>query len=432
MTARFFLPFFRFFTQIACSALLVSVSSTVSAAEYQGPIFPNENFEDARLNEPLPLPKQNPLLQRPRSSNKQVVFDDLDPVSPTISQGSLQEILNEEEFDILPTRIIRQNRIPRVTARMIDDGDVIFMDDGAYIPNGEWQPKADFEGEVIGECPSAVGPYFSGPIPMTFGMGLFDNLTLFAETTAFKTELNNGVGSYGLSQGINWSTAITPQGTVTAQYGVRAVQGDMFQPSRSQCFMTAGVFKRLAFASVQGGVAVDWLHDHSTFGSVDLRQMRCELSIRSFRNFEYGFMGGFDVFRDRPATQKINDLAFVRNLGTLGAVDVQDYYLFFVRKPLDSGGQVEFRCGATERGDFLTSILGEAAITDRLAVNGGITMLAPSEGKSTSGNYREKWSMSLGVVLYFRGGAMCRQANLYRPMFDVAGNNSFFTRIIGR
>ena len=76
------------------------------------------------------------------------------------------------------------------------------------------------------------------------------------------------------------------------------------------------------------------------------------------------------------------------------------------------------------------SALVEAAITDRLAVNGGISMLAPYEGQSIYGNHRESWSMSMGVVLYFRGGALCRSANLYRPMFDVAGNNSLFTRLL--
>jgi len=194
--------------------------------------------------------------------------------------------------------------------------------------------------------------------------------------------------------------------------------------------MTAGVFRRFAFTSVQGGVAIDWLHDHSRFGSVNVRQMRCELSARSFRNLEYGFIGGFDVFRDRPRIRNFDRL----HHGFLhyAVVDVQDYYLIFVRKHLDTGGQVEFRCGATERGDLILSAFGEAAITDRLAVNGGIAMLAPSEGRSNRGNYRESWSMSLGVVLYFRGGAVSRSANLYRPMFDVAGNDSFFTRIVGR
>jgi hypothetical protein len=76
------------------------------------------------------------------------------------------------------------------------------------------------------------------------------------------------------------------------------------------------------------------------------------------------------------------------------------------------------------------SALAEVPLTDRVAVNGGIAMLSPSGGQTEMGNYRENWSMSLGVVIYFRGGAACRQVNSYRPMFDVAGNNSFFTRMM--
>ena len=431
MITRFSPPLFRSATWAVCLAFLLNVSS-VSGAEYQGPVFPGERVADAGLNEPMPLPRQNSLLQRP-SSSKQVVFDGLDPVSPLVSQG----ILYEEEFDVQPTIGIRQNRIRPRTTRIIDDA-AIFVDEGEYTQDGSWQSTADVEGEFVGSYPSAsypseMGGYYTGPIPMTFGMGLFDNLSLFADATAFKTELDNGVGRFGFAQGINWSTPITPQGTVTAQYGARTIQGDCFSTaSRHQTFMTAGIFKRCEFSAVQGGVAVDWLHDHSRLGTVDLRQMRCELSVRSPSNLEYGFIGGFDMFQDRPTTRQINRLARHRNLGRFGAVDVQDYYLLFIRKHLDIGGQVEFRCGATERGDFLISALGEAAISDRLAVNGGISMLAPSEGQSIHGNHRESWTLSLGVVLYFRGGATSRPANLHRPMFDVAGNNSFFTRIVGR
>jgi hypothetical protein len=144
-------------------------------------------------------------------------------------------------------------------------------------------------------------------------------------------------------------------------------------------------------------------------------------------------MGGFDVFQDCPTTPTIDWLVNPFDLPNItGMVDVQDYYLLFLRKHLNCGGKAEFRCGATERGDLLVGILGEAAITDKLAVNGGVTLLAPAEGRSACGNDRESWSMSLGVVLYFRGGAMCQQANLHRPMFDVAGNNSFFSRIVRR
>ena len=433
MIARLSPPPFRSAAWMLCLAFLLNVS-LVSANEYLGPVFPGEGIVKTRLTEPPPLPRQNhaaqnhnPLLQRPQS--RQVVFNGLDPVGSIASQG----LHHEDDPNIQSVPVISQNQTlsniaGNMPERFVDpNGNVIFVDDGIF-----------FHSEIIGEFPYESdsfesGSTFGGPIPITFGMGLFDNLILSAEKTAFKTDLNNGAGSFGLAQTINWSAAVTPQGAVTAQYGIRTVQGDMFsQQSRNQTFMTAGIFRRFALIPLQGGVAVDWLHDHSQFGSIDVRQMRCELSLRSFSNLEYGFMGGFDVFQDRPALPRNMELLpDYQTSWAFAAVDVQDYYLLFVRKHLATGGQVEFRCGATARGDLVLTALGEAAISDRLAVNGGFSVLAPSEGRSVQGNYRESWSMSLGVVLYFRGGAMSRPANLHRPMFDVAGNNSLFTRIRG-
>jgi hypothetical protein len=190
--------------------------------------------------------------------------------------------------------------------------------------------------------------------------------------------------------------------------------------------MTAGLFKRFNFIPVQGGVAVDWLEDRlPQFGPVNLRQMRSELSYHlRGRNVEFGFLGGFNIFHDHPATSHVY-------LGE--RVDVLEYYLLFARKHLDSGGQVELRCGSTGYGGFLMGALCEVAISDRIAVNGGLTVLSPIGGEQDSpAHLRESWSMSLGVVLHFRGGSVCRSMNSYRPMFDVAGNNSFFTRMIVR
>jgi hypothetical protein len=409
MTANFFPPSFaqcglRSVSWTICLTLLLNVV-TVFASDYRlGPDLPDDDDAYAQFTEPMPLPqKRNPLLQRP---NKQVVFDDLDPVASVLPPGFPYE------------------------------GQVIYEEDNVPIRGGikRIQPITDSSEEIVGEYPVGMEGFYTGPVCLTFGMGLFDNLSFFTEATTFKTGLNCGAGSMGLGEGLNWASPVTPQGTITAQFGIRAVQGDMFfQPStRSQVFMTAGIFKRLEFANVQGGVAVDWLEYRVPLfgGPIYVRQMRTELSARSFRDFEYGFIGGFDVFRDRPTVgpflvgPDFDDPTFF-------AVDVQDYYLLFARKHLDSGGQVELRCGATARGDLILNALGEVAINDRIAVNGGISCLTPSEGRSAHGNHRENWSMSLGVVVYFRGGATHRQANLYRPMFDVAGNNSFFTRIVG-
>ena len=164
--------------------------------------------------------------------------------------------------------------------------------------------------------------------------------------------------------------------------------------------MTAGLFKRFDFARFQGGVAIDWLEDRTRHvGPVELRQMRCELSTAALGSLECGFIGAFDIFRDNPKVwYKDSDVT----------VNVHDYYLLFVRKYLDSGGQVEFRGGLTARGDIIINALGEVAISDRLAVHGGLSVLTPSDGRSYSphGNRRESWEMSMGVVLYFRGGAV--------------------------
>jgi hypothetical protein len=404
---------FRVVAWAICCAFLWNVAS-LSAADYRGPVFPEDLIVDMEYVEPLPLPKRSPLLQRPqsqRSNSQQVVFDDLDPVNSIIASSFFYD---EEDA---PPKVVRQRQPARVASAM-DTDDIVFTENGEIIHGGI------VHGGIIGASSCAMESYAIDSFPVPFGMGLFDNVSLFSESTAFKTGLSGGRGSLGLSEGINWSAAVTPQGAVTAQYGVRAVQGDLFNsPTRNQLFMTAGLFKRFNFASVQGGVAVDWLRDHTQYGTINLRQMRCELSTRALGSLECGFIGGFNVFQDRPA---------IGYGGSREIVDVHDYYLLFIRKHLGNGGQMELRCGSTARGDFTMSALGEAAITDRLAVNGGITMLAPSGGQRMDGNHREIWSLSLGVVLYFRGGAVFRQMNSYRPMFDVAGNNSFFTRIVGR
>jgi len=385
-------------------AFCVNVS-VVFAADYVGPVFPEDSLVLPEISEPLPLPmpKRHHLLQRP--VNKQVGFDDLDPVGSILPHSLLDEGIDFQRPSV------RQSHTPARTTRMSGTENAIFTD---Y--------SEEFQDDIIGDYPEYsfdVDGCVPGPFLVPFGMGLFDNVSFFSEATSFKTGLNEGAGSIGFSEGINWSAAVTPQGAATAQYGVRGVQGDMFDlPARTQLFMTAGIFKRLEFASAQGGVAVDWLQDTSRqFKTVNLQQLRCELSLRAISDVECGFMGGFGVFGNLP-----------KRSGR--TVDVRDHYLLFVRKPLACGGQAEIRGGASERGEVIMGALGEVAINDRLAVNGGLTMLFPTGGQSYTGNLRESWSMSMGVVLYFRGGASCRQTNAYRPMFDVAGNNSFFTKVV--
>ena len=393
------------------------------AADPLGPVFPRNATAidtvtiDTHLPEPQPLPKRHPLLQRPQG--RQVVFDDIDPVGSIMPPG----FLYDEDFALPLSQPGSSSRTPASLAPSVNpDNASIFTEHGEIIYGEiisshaiDFTPSFNFDSEN----------YVTGAMPISFGMGLFDNITFFSDVTTFKTGLNNGVGSFGFSEGMNWSTALTPQGSVTAQYGVRAVQGDFSHINkRNQFFMTLGLFKRFDFARVQGGIAIDWLTDRSQFGPVELRQMRCELSRRFLDgSIELGFHGGFDVFQDQPK------IPFRR--GTR-AVDVHDYYTLFARKYLSNGGQIEFRCGATAEGDLVVNALGEVAISDRLAVNGGLSVLAPGKDRYSpyGDTFRESWTMSMGIVLYFRGGAVFRQINPHRAMFEVANNNSFFTRIV--
>ena len=403
-------------SSIAICIAFVFAGTAVYAADHLGPVFPrnsqNELAFPESLPEPLPLPNRNPLLQRPQS--QQVVFDSLDPIGSIVAQN----LIYDEDFDPQP-QIVRQRQVPNRRNSTADAGNVIFTDEGMMV---------DDYSQLFETNSLSSDTYITGPFPVAFGMGFFDNITVFTETTAFKTGLSGGAGSFGISEGANWSAAMTPQGTVTGQYGVRAVQADLFaEPIRSQLFMTAGIFRRFDRLPIQGGVAFDWFEDRTRhFGPVKLRQMRCELATRSLGRFEIGFAGAFNVFNDKPT---IWDVELPDAMGVYTTAP-QDYCLLFFRKYLDNGGQVELRCGATTYGDFIFNALGEVAVSDRIAVNGGLSFLAPAGGHSVHGDYLESWSMSMGVIIYLRGGAVFRQANAHRSMFNVAGNNSFFTKAI--
>ena len=412
MTTRFSPPSFYALPWAICLTFLLNASA-VFAADHLGPVFPRNTVVEVELDEPLPLPRNNALLQRPQT--RQVVFDDLDVVGTIVPQ----HLFHEEDFGIQPQIIRQRQPSPRMAP-------VIETDNAIFTNNSFMDTTEIIRSRIISDLPFGMSSTcgvdtFScstSTIPVPYGMGLLDNITLFGETTTLKTGLCNGGGSFGLAQGINWSAALTPQGAVTGQYGVRTVQAEFnSHPTRHQLFMTAALFKRFDFARLQTGVAVDWLQDRTQyFGTVKLQQMRCEVSTRIFRSLECGFIGGFSVFPNRRDIWEV--------------ADVHDYYLFFVRKHLPNGGQLELRGGSSAHGDFIIHTLGEVAISDRLAVNGGLSVLTPSGGTSYGprGAYRERWSMSMGVVLYFRGGAIFRQANSHRPMFNVAGNDSFLTR----
>jgi hypothetical protein len=275
-----------------------------------------------------------------------------------------------------------------------------------------------------------------------FGSGILDNLTIFGAATGFKAgQLDRTFGdNFGFTEGLNWSAPVSVQYcTLSTQLGFRAVHSNINgnfanqigiaeKNHRTQYFITAGLFKRTLTSPFQAGIAFDHFEDNM-YGKITLTQLRVELSIRTFSNLEYGFIGGFGLESD--SNSRINYRENLLN-NTLAnnyryKIKSQKYYTLFARKYFGVGNLAEFRIGASEYGNVFMSASGEFPISDRVAVNGSMSTMIPG---GSGGWNRENWDLSVGIVIYFRGGAMTKTCNENRPMFDVAQNGSFLTRII--
>ena len=452
------------FSALTILALAVSSVMANDWGPYLGPSFPDESgsftvIEDEFVPATISgsrSAKQLPSMTERRSSRntgRQAAFEaPPEPDAMIIPQSFFEDDpgTSGAEHPTAP-KTLKKNRLAIETGNgsysghemsaashgiILNDGETIvneftFGDDAYYMADASGMQT----GGVYDDCSPALNGYYASPMMMkSFGSGVLDNLTIFGGVAGFKSELDAGRnGNFGFQEGINWSGPATPQCTVSAQVGFRAIQSNIngnsgvsSKRSRNQYFVTAGLFKRDLAYPIQGGVVFDWMDD-DFYGKVKVRQLRCELSARTFSNLEYGFLGGFGV--SKSGTSFIN----LREdpTGTTGyGIEAQQYYLLFARKHFASGGVAEGRVGLTERGDTILSAGAEFPLSDRFTLNGGFTGMIPREGRGAGGCRRESWDISVGFVFYFRGGACSKPYNPCRPMFDVAGNGTFFNRIV--
>ncbi|MDR1269339.1 MAG: hypothetical protein LBK82_07425 [Planctomycetaceae bacterium] len=428
--------------------------STLHAEEwgpYLGPVFPTDVDEEIveeytpdsmtrSRGRQLPLPAKKRAV---RTVSQQTDFDEVLNSGTTIIP---QQLLNEEyvsetmpivpktrtkktpqpdESPILAPSIINNNN----NNETLNDGEWIV--DDSNIQN--WSALTNTYGDVYNEYSPILENGYAGPMLLKpFGTGLLDNVTVFAGATGFKGELDAG-GNFGFTEGMNWAAPVTPLHTVSGQVGFRAVQsningnGNTNRNGRNQYFVTAGLFKRDLSFPIQGGAVLDWFQD-DFYGKVHAQQIRYEISARTFSNTEYGLLGSFGI--SKKGNSYLDNWKNITGEPYTFAVQAQKYYLLFFRKHLASGGLVEFRCGLTDNGDTILAGLGEFPLNDRFSLNGGFSAMIPEEGHGHGGWQRENWEISVGITFYFRGGAMSKPANPYRPMFDVGGNGSFFNRIV--
>ncbi|MDR0870701.1 MAG: hypothetical protein LBN39_07910 [Planctomycetaceae bacterium] len=411
-------------------------------------IVPQGFLGGGEEDEPAPL--ETPPLTKPQTRKKtSKTIETAEGITPPPDySGYFVNIPKPESSKQAMPKPLPAKQVP--AGIILNEGEFLVADAGepiaANAPNASTLvPPGGVFSEVLPsfaapsvDNPALASSYGSPMIIKTFGSGALDNLTLFGGASGFKSETDFGAGtngSFGFSEGFNWSGPATPQETVCAQFGFRAVQSNVcgnttsHKNSRGQCFVTAGVFKRFSAYPLQGGAVVDYLDD-DLLGKTKTYQGRCELSVRTFRNLEYGFLGTTGLSKQSNAAANLRGNLFYGTVDNIYAFKAQQSYQIFIRKHFAFNGSAEVRAGATDRGDTVLSASGEFPVSDRLSFNGGFSALIPEEGHGYNGSKRESWAVSFGAVFYFRGGATTKESNPYRPMFDVAGNGTFYNRIV--
>ena len=111
------------------------------------------------------------------------------------------------------------------------------------------------------------------------------------------------------------------------------------------------------------------------------------------------------------------------------AFQTLDQYDFYYRRQFCHGGDFRIWGGFTgTSGATSGGIVGadfEVPLAKRLAIDGGFNYFIPSDSSANGGLRDETWGIGCNLVWYLGGTAEC--STPYRPLFDVANNNTLMT-----
>lgn len=252
-------------------------------------------------------------------------------------------------------------------------------------------------------------------------------LTAFGGVHGFKNGVNRATsGSFGFQEGFNVASPFdfNPYG-MQSQIGLRATQTDFngsnfTTDSRTQLFVTAGLFKR-NYAGWQGGFVVDYLLDE-WYTSLNLAQLRGELSYGVASGSSVGFMFTTNLLDD-DSTSTLNGTTVNDEWGTL------DYYAFFyeVQSNQHRRGTWRVWVGMTGESDGIIGSDFKIPLAGTWSIEPEFTYVVPDEATGAGANAEEAWNVGVNLVWY--PGRALGDMNIARlPMFDVAGNGSMIVR----
>jgi hypothetical protein len=230
-------------------------------------------------------------------------------------------------------------------------------------------------------------------------------------------------GNFGFQEGGNlggrapFIGLMFPQ--LSYQLGYQAVQSRISGTSdpapagsgvdRSQQFVTAGLFRRVK-TGIQMGVVWDMMRD-DLLVSEDFHQIRYELSLKSPRGREFGFMG---------TTHSSNKL--------VGGVDYQavDQYALFYRWHFRNAGEGRLWGGVSNDDEGIFGGEFFVPLNNRWSLQSGFNYLITDRDAGDFGATEESWNLGMNLVWHFGRTARKCQLNPHRPLFQVADNGWMF------
>jgi hypothetical protein len=297
--------------------------------------------------------------------------------------------------------------------------------------------------------PSCCGPNCSGRwggwgacfyVPVCFFIPRppMDGLEFFGGVQGFTGPANRGgSGSFGFHEGFNWGLPIC--GCLAGQWGANWTQsnfdGNYLTPdTRNQTFVTGGLFRRMDWG-FQGGLVVDYLHDGWDY-SADLVQLRGELSWLWCERNEIGFWftHGVNDANNLSMTLPVQRTPAGVNFATGRAnLEVNDLYAFFFRRQFVSYGQGRLFGGFTGHSQGLVGGDATLPLNANWSLRSSFIYVTPG-GEDTAADprfARESWNVAISLVWTPCPRSACGQ-NYLRPLFNVADNGSFLTRLVPR
>jgi hypothetical protein len=320
------------------------------------------------------------------------------------------------------------------------------MADGQPIPAEMYY---DEQGEIISAdgqpcnpcCfqPNCSGRWSGVPVCFCLPRPPLNGLELFGGVQGFTGPVNRGgSGSFGFHEGFNWGIPISP--CLTAQWGVAWTQsnfdGNYLTPdTRNQTFVTAGFYRRVDWG-FQGGLVVDYQHDGWDCAA-DMVQLRGELSWLWCGCNEVGVWAthGVNDAENIIVRQPVFDPSgdSVRFVTATVTQDVNNIYAFFFRRRFASGGDGRLFAGFTSEGQGLVGGDAMVPLNPRWSLRTGFIYAAPGGDDSTTDPRfaHESWNVAISLVWTPCARTDCGR-NYCRPLFNVADNGSFLTRVTGQ